>query len=171
MAPVVRLLCILTCVLLTCVPFACGEPPQGTKTPSPSTPTAIVDPGPPPPDDSDDPPKREDGHLPAGVTPEHYALSLRILPGDERFSGVVRIDVNLDRLTRAVVLHGANLHVTRVSALTVGREVFGTSHTRAAMGEHLEEELVLAFQAPLAPGKATLIIEYDAPFDKELSGL
>ncbi len=130
-----------------------------------------MEPSPPPPDDGDDPPKREDGRLPAGVTPEHYALSFRIVPGDERFSGTARIDVKLDRLTRAVVLHGANLHVTRVSALTVGREVFGTSHTRAAVGEHAEEELVLAFEAPLAPGNATIIVEYDAPFDKELSGL
>ncbi len=158
--------------LVACIAPGCGEHAQEpSKTPSTPASVTLLDPGPPPPDDADDPPKREDGRLPAGVTPEHYTLSLKIVPGDERFSGTARIDVKLDRLTRAVVLHGANLHVTRVSGLTVGREVFGTSHTRAAFGDHAEEELVLAFQAPLAPGNATLIIEYDAPFDKELSGL
>lgn len=171
MPPLVRLLSLTACALFVCAAPACGEPPRASKAPAAATAMPFTEPSPPPPDDGDDPPKREDGRLPAGVTPLRYGLSLRVVPGDERFSGVVRIDVKLERLARAVVLHGANLHVTRVSALTVGREVFGTSHTRAAVGEHAEEELVLAFEAPLAPGNATLIIEYDAPFDKELSGL
>ena len=163
---------ILLLCLCACIAPGCGERAQEpAKTPRPPTSATPLYHGPQAPDDADDPPKREDGRLPSGVTPEHYALSFRIVPGDERFSGTARIDVKLDRLTRAVVLHGANLHVTRVSGLTVGREVFGTSHTRAAHGERAEEELVLAFEAPLAPGNATLIIEYDAPFDKELSGL
>jgi aminopeptidase N len=159
-------------VVLALAAFSCGDPATApSKTPRVPGPAISSDPAPRAPDDSDDPPKREDGRLPGGVTPEHYSLALRIVPGDERFSGTVRIDVKLDRLTRAVVLHGANLHVTKVSAQTVGREIFGTSHTRAAIGARTEEELVLTFPAPLAPGDATLTIEYDAPFDKELSGL
>ncbi len=35
------------------------------------------------------------GRLPADVRPTHYALALRIVPSDERFSGESRIDVTL----------------------------------------------------------------------------
>ena len=43
--------------------------------------------------------------------------------------------------------------------------------TRMATGGKVPDELVLGFGEPLPAGKATLVLEYEAPFDDELAGL
>ncbi len=111
-----------------------------------------------------------DGRLPTTVSPTRYRLALDVDPDKPRFSGLVAIDLTLSVATRAITLHGIDIHVTR-AALTSG----GTSTTphvtaRRAGGDE-PEELVLSFDHELPAGHATLEIAYDAPFSETLGGL
>jgi aminopeptidase N len=71
------------------------------------------------------------------------------------------------------VLNTHALTITSAHAL-VGNEKRPARVTeRAANGANgpVPEELVLAFDTPLSPGRATLVLAYEGPFDDELSGL
>lgn len=122
------------------------------------------------------PPPREDGRLPALATPLHYALSFDVDPRATTFTGTTRIDVEIPAKTSFVVLHGHALSVTEARVTLgdrPGESRLANVGTRAAFGAPpgSVEELVLAFDAPLPAGRATLALTYTAPFDQELSGL
>lgn len=55
------------------------------------------------------------GKLPAGVTPLHYTLALRVDPDQARFSGNVRIDVDILEPQSAIWLHGKDLRAHSVA--------------------------------------------------------
>jgi aminopeptidase N len=109
--------------------------------------------------------------LPALVRPERYGLTLNIDPTQPRFSGTTRILVSIPAATPYIVLHGHNLDVRRAVAKLEATEVLATATHRAAHDGREQEELVLTFAKVLPPGKATLEIVYDAPFDDSLAGL
>jgi aminopeptidase N len=171
----------LTFITVASLAAGCGNKPPtpavAADTPASSRTTTL-------PDVPPEPAPRDDGRLPKTVVPERYQLALRVTPADERFSGVATIAVKVAEPTFHVVLHGRNLHITRVAA-TVSRdedkagakplekpaEIYGAAHARVAHGGKEPEELVLTFAEPLPAGSASLRIEYDAPFDSELSGL
>ena len=119
------------------------------------------------------PPPRDDGHLPALATPLHYALSFDIDPRATTFTGAARIDVEIPARTSHVVLNGHALGITDARALVGGVPHPARASWRTAHGARPEntEELILTFDPPLDPGRATLAITYSAPFDQELSGL
>lgn len=156
-------------VLLLCIAAsACVKPgPLPPKPPLVSTepPTAL-------------PAPREDGRLPPLATPLRYSLSFTVDPRLATFSGSTRIEIGVPAKTSHVVLHGHALTIEDARAL-VGATAPGgpgqaarTSY-RVAHGARNDspEELVLTFDPPLAPGRATLAIRYSARFDAELSGL
>ncbi len=117
------------------------------------------------------PSPREDGRLPASARPRRYALTLAIDPAQERFQGEVTIDVDLTGSTSHVVLHGRDLNVHDVKATTASGAIAGTAVARLSHAGVLPEELVLTFSSPLPAGHAAIAITYDAPFDRELSGV
>ena len=53
--------------------------------------------------------------LPRDVHPLHYALEMRIVPDEERFSGTAEIDVQLDEPRDVIWLHGRGLDVRAAS--------------------------------------------------------
>lgn len=114
---------------------------------------------------------RDDGHLPATITPLRYALALDIDPGAARFTGTTHILAAVPRATSYVVIHARDLHVTRVDAELASGTVHATTSTRKAHGATEADELVLHFAQPLPPGQITLRIDYDAPFAESLSGI
>ncbi|MCW5837437.1 MAG: M1 family metallopeptidase, partial [Labilithrix sp.] len=113
------------------------------------------------------------GRLPPLATPLGYAIDLDVDPDKPRFAGVVRVEIDVPQETSFVVLHGRALEVTAARALLPPPlpGVLATVSTRTAQGGKVPEELVLAFPRPLPPGRALLVLEYDAPFDDSLSGL
>ncbi len=117
------------------------------------------------------PPPRDDGRLADTVTPQRYALELRIDPSQPRFSGTTSIQVVVPRPTSYVVLHARDMHIARAVARTGGVEVPASTALRVAHGGVLPEELVLTFAQPLAAGTAVLEVAYDAPFAADLAGL
>ena len=150
---------------------ACGgdvpatRPPLVTPLASASA-TPAADPGP-------VPAAREDGHLPSLARPLRYAVDLQIDPRKERFSGAVRILVDVPSPTAYVVLDARDLVVRRATAIvgSPSRTLIARTSARASHGAHEPDELVLAFPEPLPAGHATLEIGYDAPFGRTLSGL
>jgi alanyl aminopeptidase len=129
---------------------------------APSAPDAASAPSPPP---------DVEGHLPVTVRPEHYRVALRVDPAKDRFSAVASIDVSVPAPTSFVVLHGRDLHLTRVEAALTTARIPATATPRAEAGATHPEEIVLAFAQPLPAGSATIAIEYDAPFAPDLAGL
>jgi len=117
------------------------------------------------------PPPRDDGRLADTVTPQRYALELRIDPSQPRFSGTTSIQVVVPRPTSYVVLHARDMHIARAVARSGGVEVPASTAMRVAHGGVLPEELVLTFAQPLAAGTAVLELAYDAPFAADLAGL
>jgi aminopeptidase N len=118
------------------------------------------------------PASRDDGRLPATVTPQRYALALRVDPSQTRFSGTTSIEVAVPEPTWNVVLHARDMSVSRAVAHVTGApDLPATASTRLANGGVIPEELVLTFARPLPQGQAILEISYDAPFAPDLAGL
>ena len=136
---------------LACV-LGAGTPACGTAT----TPTTAV-------------PVREPvplGRLPEGVRPTAYELELRIVPGEARFTGRVRIALELDRPATGIWMHGQDLDVTRVSARQGNAHIEGTWQQRTTDGVSRVE-----LTETLAAGSSWLEIEYTGGFDHPLRGL
>jgi alanyl aminopeptidase len=106
------------------------------------------------------------GMLPRTVRPTAYWLELEIVPTRDRFNGHVRVAVDLSQGASGIWIHGENLAVQQVRAEQDGRRV-------AAQYRQVDDNGLsrLTFAAPLAAGKAVLDFVYDAPFDRQLSGL
>jgi alanyl aminopeptidase len=107
------------------------------------------------------------GRLPADTRPTHYALSLRIVPEEERFSGEVSIDVTLASPRRVVWMHAQDLHTQRATITPDGGAAIPVTVERGG-----DDGLVALRPASDVPaGRATIRIAYDAPFDRTLKGL
>lgn len=106
------------------------------------------------------------GQLPQHVKPRSYALRIEIIPSKERFTGQARIAIELARPVSILWLHGKDLNVQSARAT----HAQGTVEARYSQyNEHGLASLTLAQALPA--GQATLEIVYDAPFDKQLTGL
>lgn len=105
--------------------------------------------------------------LPRTVMPQHYRLAFTIDPTKDRFSGHAEIDVTVVKPQRAFYLHGLDLHVGRVVIrLASGKQL---SATYAQV--HNSGVALLKFAEVVPAGRATLLFDYDAPFNGSLEGL
>jgi alanyl aminopeptidase len=107
------------------------------------------------------------GRLPRDAVPERYRIALRIDPRTDRFAGHVEIDMRFLRPRRSLFLHGLGLNVSGVSVrLKTGKNF-------AAHYDQVDPSGVarLIFVDQVPAGEATLIFDYDAPFNRSLDGL
>jgi alanyl aminopeptidase len=142
--------------------FGCPEGPP----PSPPRPPPVVEPP------TALPPPSADGRLPRLAIPRAYALELDLDPNRDRFTGTVRIEVDLPAKTSWIVMHGRSLGIKSARAVMDRAEPRPAQvATRMATGGKVADELVLGFGQPLPAGRATLVLDYEAPFDNELAGL
>ena len=160
---------VCTLALATIVTsFACAHepssPPAEPEVAPVATVTSATTPTPEPAPIEEAPEPQGDGRLPGTATPLHYAIELDVDPAQQRFHGTTSIDVEIPRATSHVVLHGRALNVTDVGATFGSKALGGTSITRLAHGGVEPDELVLIFPEPLAAGRATISVTYDAPF-------
>ncbi|MCJ7590506.1 MAG: M1 family metallopeptidase, partial [Woeseiaceae bacterium] len=115
-----------------------------------ATGTAVVSPS--------EPPK---GQLGDSVAPTQYSVELSIDPSQERFSGVVVIDITLTRPQDHIWLHGKNLSVTEVY-LTDSRG----DRVDASYEERLDSGVALiTLSREVAAGPAKLHFSYSAAFN------
>jgi aminopeptidase N len=117
------------------------------------------------------PPVQEDGRLPVTVTPLHYAVTLDVDPSQERFTGKVTIDIDAPIPLSYVVLNGRDLAIKTAVATVGGVQLPSAISTRKSHGGVAPEEIVLEFPRPIPAGRGSLVLTYDAPFGRELSGL
>jgi len=107
------------------------------------------------------------GRLPRDVVPNHYRIALNIFPEAERFSGRTSIDVTLTKERAALHFHGRDLNVTRAEIVTPDGTVISAKYRQVDPSGVAE----LRFAHAIQPGKATLVLDYDAPFNTSLAGL
>jgi alanyl aminopeptidase len=101
------------------------------------------------------------------VVPERYRLELRIDPREERFSGSTSIDLKMNAAVDSIWLHGKDLAVSAVHLVDGnGERIAATYEERDDTGVAL---VSLASTAPA--GKASLHVEYSAPFNTATNGL
>ncbi|MBY6190034.1 ERAP1-like C-terminal domain-containing protein [Microbulbifer agarilyticus] len=118
------------------------------------------------------------GRLPDDVRPTAYRLDLTLDPRQDTFYGQVDIDIELDKASDHIWIHGNNINVSDINAV-----VYAVNENAAANAEG--EKVVPAeykqvldsgvvrvdFGEEIPAGKITLRIQYSAPFDKNLAGL
>ena len=107
------------------------------------------------------------GQLGQDVEPIKYKLDFVIDPRQDRFSGTSEIDVQFNTSQSYFWLHGANLNVTSLTATIDGGEVItGTFQQVDDTGV-----AKVSFDRKIPMGVATLVINYDAPFNPSLEGI
>lgn len=113
---------------------------------------------------SDEPPR---GRLGGDVVPNHYTLDLRIDPRDDRFEGVIAIDVDVARSTNRVWLHGLGLDVSEAFAIDAAG-----ARIPASYAERLPSGVAsLTLERALTAGSASLHLTYSAPFNRSVNAL
>ncbi|MCK7598925.1 ERAP1-like C-terminal domain-containing protein [Microbulbifer sp. CAU 1566] len=115
------------------------------------------------------------GKLPDGVRPTAYRLDLNLDPRQDRFDGQVEIDIELDKPTDHIWMHGNNIDVAHIEALIPGAADKQKAEDKVVAAHYrqmLESGVVrVDFAGGVPAGKITLRIKYSAPFDKNLAGL
>jgi cytosol alanyl aminopeptidase len=104
--------------------------------------------------------------LPSDVRPTRYSLTLEISPERERFSGNVKIELELERARDVIWMHGSDLTVKAASAVAQG------SFVNVKWEQvHPNGVAALRFDRPVGPGPVTVSIGYDAAFGDGVMGL
>jgi aminopeptidase N len=106
------------------------------------------------------------GRLPEAATPVAYRIDLTVVPERERFRGHVEIDVDLKTAATTLFLHGRGLAVKEAVLVQGGRRITAAYKQLEPLGT-----AQLTFAEPPAAGRATLIVDYDAPFGDGPAGL
>lgn len=107
------------------------------------------------------------GPLDLSPYPSHYKLDLTLDPREARFGGTVTITLDLTERASGFYLHGRDLDVTEVRARPAdGRETTGLWQPALESGVAW-----LDYGQTVDPGEMIVEIDYNAPFDANLSGL
>ena len=106
--------------------------------------------------------------LPGNVIPQEYRVDMKMDPDAVGFSGMVEIDVDIQKPTDKIWLHGKTMTVSSAVAMIGGEEVplvFTELPTADAPSgiAHLMSDTVLP------AGKATLKMAYETPFNQALN--
>lgn len=104
--------------------------------------------------------------LPPVAAPLHYRLSLTVDPAKDRFSGHEEIDIKLTEPRRSIFMHGRDIHVAR-AAIWFGGKTSPVTYSQV----HKDGVAQLKFAGEVPAGPATLVFDYDAPYNQSLSGL
>ncbi len=107
------------------------------------------------------------GPLDAAPYPTHYVLDLTLDPRETRFGGTVVMTIALDEPSHGLYLHGRDLDIAAVRTRVGQAEPVTGSWTMA-----LESGVAwLDFGQAVTADQVIVEIDYDAPFDVNLSGL
>jgi len=130
-----------------------GAPGPTTPQPGPSAnPTAAASTTAKAPDAPEEPPPAL--RLPETVRPVRYRPTLTVVPGQDSFTGVIEIDLDVLAATPVVWLNAQDLQVSRAEARQGGATLPGRALPQP------KDFAGIAFETPLAPGEATLRLTY-----------
>ena len=106
--------------------------------------------------------------LPGGATPQHYALTVTPDLNAATFAGSERIDLTLDRPTRAITLNAAEIDFLSVHAR---RTSFPAESLPATVSlDAAREQATFSFERELPAGRLTLEISYTGRLNDKLRG-
>jgi puromycin-sensitive aminopeptidase len=106
------------------------------------------------------------GRLPSSVKPDSYDITLTIDPEAEKFSGLVRIDVELIQEARTITLHALELTIQKTEIDAAGKTF------DARISENKETETItLAPSVAIPGGKAAITIAFSGTLNQQLRGL
>ena len=107
------------------------------------------------------------GPLDLSPYPTHYALDLTLDPRETRFGGTVAITLDVTERGSGLYLHGRDLEITEVRSRTE------TGESKQGLWLPVRESGVawLDYGQTVNPGTVIVEIDYNAPFDVNLSGL
>jgi alanyl aminopeptidase len=106
------------------------------------------------------------GQLSNSVTPLAYRLELHIDPSVSTFTGRTQIDVEIRQDTQHIWLHGKDLLITRAAVRQGDREILVSYDQKLDSGVALLES-----SSTLHKGRATLMFEYSAIFNRTVNAL
>jgi cytosol alanyl aminopeptidase len=150
--PPMRLLPLLL-VLAACAAPRTSAPAPATATPAPTPAPAaraepkLVSPG---------------LRLPDGARPRGYQLELTVLPGQDRFSGVITIDLEVTKPLDVLWLNATDLELT---AATLTRGTGSTTLTPRLVDEHFAALVPQA--GPLTPGPGALTVTFSGVLSRK----
>jgi alanyl aminopeptidase len=108
------------------------------------------------------------GRLPSWAVPQSYALSFKVDPAQEDFSGTTKITVKLSKASDHLWLDGNELKVTKVTIT----DAAGTAHTGTYTVADAKAGVArVDFGSELKPQTLTLTFDYTAPLNAQLQGL
>jgi aminopeptidase N len=102
--------------------------------------------------------------LPREVIPKHYAIDISTDAVRLSFTGTARIDIEVLRPTRSIVLNAADLTFKRVT-------LSGRSEVPKVTLDLQEQTATFEFGTPIAPGSYVLSIDYRGRIYLQASGL
>ena len=111
------------------------------------------------------PPRGHAQRLPTNVVPVQYTITLTPDLANATFSGVERINVNIEQPTNSITLNAAELKFQSVAIFPNG-----TRQTGAVSLDPDKEQATLTFPDTLAAGTATLEIHFTGILNNELRG-
>jgi cytosol alanyl aminopeptidase len=138
---------------------ACGkseQKSQSTQTAAAPAATPVPDPGPVP-----------LGQLSRVAVPTHYRLAFTIDPTKTGFTGHDEIDVNFTKPMRTLYIHGLDI----VMKSAVLRPAKGAAIAVQYKQVDKSGVVLLTFASDAPAGPATLVFDYDAPYNQSLAGL
>uniref|UniRef100_A0A8J7VS16 Aminopeptidase N n=1 Tax=Coralloluteibacterium stylophorae TaxID=1776034 RepID=A0A8J7VS16_9GAMM len=100
------------------------------------------------------------GRLPRSVEPSHRTLELRIDPETARMQGRAGMDVDVERPTERLWLHGRDLDIARAAIVVEGGERLPLKVEQV----HVSGVLALTAPTEIPAGRARIEIEYAAPY-------
>jgi len=105
--------------------------------------------------------------LPDTVQPERYRLDLTIIPDADQFSGHTEIDVEITQPVNVIWLHGKDLNISSATVTKSNGKII-----KAIYSEMTKDGMSrLSLPEELQPQKATIRLDYTAPFKATLNGL
>lgn len=108
------------------------------------------------------------GQLPTGVRPTAYRLDLVTDPNAATFTGHEEIDLHLDQPHSRIWLHALGPVVSSIKAVLPDGMEIGATFT----GDQTPDGVArIDFDAPLPAGTATIVVDYEAPYNLHLAGL
>src|SRR5262249_13307911 len=107
------------------------------------------------------------GPLPRVAIPQHYRLTFTIDPTKDRFSGHDEIDVTFKQAESTLYIHGLDIHITKAVARLANGQTVNIAYKQVDKSG----VVLLTFTQAIPAGNATLVFDYDAPYDQSLAGL
>ena len=101
------------------------------------------------------------------IAPTHYEVNLRVDPKADTMSGVVKIDIDIQKAVQQIWIHGKAMDVKDVFAAQ-GDEIIRGTYAQIDPAEAPSGIAQLTFDTPLAAGEASLTISYVTPYNTSL---